>query len=518
LVREVVVRVARCLTTRVVIAAAVLAACTSPGVRSESAQRTPSSPPSPPTTAPSSTDPPIPAPPTSVDPGTTTTPATTDASTSAGDELYPELGSADLDVAHYDVQLDYDPASNELSGTVSIDVAVDRRTPQLAFDAVGLTVESVTVDGEPAEFDTTASELLVTPDIPVGPSRTGRPTNVEIAYRDQPGPADTTASLPVGWFTTRRGAYVLNEPDGARSWLPSNDHPSDKATWRFAITVPAGTTAVANGTLVGERLDTDDSTWVWRQDDPMATYLVQLLVGDYRVLDGGRAAGVPIVNVALAADVERMQPYFDLTPPQMEFFERILGPYPLDGYGLAMSDSVPGLAMETQGRSLFSRSDFQGGEPGYIEHLLLAHELAHQWFGNAVTPAAWRDIWLNESFASYAQWLWLEEAGLEDLEVVAQSNLEARQQPTRPTSEPTAETLFDYESYDGGAVVLHALRKVVGDDAFFEILRRWVADNNGQSRTTDDFVALAEQVAGRSLDEWQAEWLDAAALPAQFPG
>lgn len=468
------------------------------------------------TSAPTTSAPPATTVPTSA---TTGPPPTTPegASTSAGDSLYPELGSADLDVATYDVQLDYDPATNELAGTVTIQVAVEHREQQIALDAVGLAIESVTVDGDPAEFEATESELLVTPDIPVGPSTSQQPTTVAVTYRDEPGEAPATALPPIGWFPTRNGSYVLNEPDGARTWLPSNDHPSDKAAWRFTITVPAGTAAIANGALVDEGSGPDRSTWTWEQDEPMATYLVQLLTGAYRVLDGGTAGGVPIVNVALASDVERMQPYFDLTAAQMAFFEPFFGPYPLDRYGLAFADSSPGLAMETQGRSLFSRGDFPGGEPGYIQHLLLAHELAHQWFGNAVTPADWSDIWLNEAFATYAQWMWLDEVGLERLGPTAESNLAARQFPSRPTSEPTPETLFAYESYDGGAVVVHALRQELGDEAFFDLLRRWVAENAGSSRTTDDFVALAEEVAGRSLDQFVADWLDAPALPATFP-
>ena len=157
--------------------------------------------------------------------------------------------------------------------------------------------------------------------------------------------------------------------------------------------------------------------------------------------------------------------------------------------------------MEHQGRSLFSRDDFPGGTPDPIAQLLLSHELAHQWFGNAVTPADWSDLWLNESFATYAQWMWLEHIDLTTVEREAERNLEQRQTPTEPTGEPTLDNLFGYERYDGGAVVLHALRGEIGDDAFFTLLQRWVAENNGTSRTSADFIALAEEVAGRSLTE-----------------
>ena len=221
---------------------------------------------------------------------------------------------------------------------------------------------------------------------------------------------------------------------------------------------------------------------VWEQRQPMATYLVQLLTGDYEILERGPAGAVPIVDVALAADVEQMAPYFDLTDDQLAFFEPLFGPYPLDRYGLAFSDSPPGLAMEQQGRSLYSRADFPGGSPARSEHLLLSHELAHMWFGDAVSPADWSDLWLNESFATYAQWLWLDHAGLLPLQAQAAANLQLRQDVAESTGDPSVDNLFGFERYDGGAVVVHALRQELDDEAFFRLLQEWVSRNNGTSR------------------------------------
>ena len=429
----------------------------------------------------------------------------------------PELGSADLDVQTYDVRLTYDPESRQLDGTVTISTAVARTVDELILDAGDLTVETVTLDGAPAEFEHRRGELVVDAGEGVGPTAPDEPVVLAVTYRDEAGAVPSSGLSPEGWFPTETGSYVLNEPDGAHTWMPANDHPSDKATWRFELTVPDGTAAIANGHLVEQRDGRGQDTWVWEQREPMATYLVQLLTGSYEVLDGGRAGDTPLVNVALRRDVEQMKPYFDLTDDQIEFFEPLFGPYPLDQYGLAFTESFPGLAMETQGRSLFSRGDFEDPEPGLIQQLLLAHELAHQWFGNAVTPADWSDLWLNESFASYGQWLWLDHIGLWDLEAQAEANLRQRQSPTEPTGEPTRGNLFGYERYDGGAVVVHALRGQVGDEAFFELLRRWVADNDGASRTSADFIALAEEIAGEQLDEFFDAWLYADALPPEYP-
>ena len=325
-------------------------------------------------------------------------------------------------------------------------------------------------------------------------------------------------SFGSGWFPTEDGSWVLNEPDGARAWLPSNDTPSDKATWHFELTVAAGLTAVANGHFVGERPAGDATTWIWDEPAPMATYLVQLLIGDYEILDGGAAGTTTLTNVALRDDVERMQPYFDRTAEQIAFFEGLFGPFPFDHYGLAFADSVGGVAMEMLGRSMFSRSDFDGDVDERTE-MFQSHELAHQWFGDAVTPARWEDLWLNESFATYGQWLWLDHTDLLDLDTTAAGVLAARQLPGDPTGRPgDAADLFGFDRYEGGAVVLHALRKEIGDAAFFTLLQRWVARNAGTSRTTADFIALADEVAGRDLTAFFDDWLFATSLPATFPG
>ncbi|HEU4840868.1 MAG TPA: M1 family metallopeptidase, partial [Ilumatobacteraceae bacterium] len=336
-------------------------------------------------------------------PPTSSTPATLPPgdpavpSTSSGDSLFPELGSADLDVQSYDVRLGYDVATETIDGAVTVTTLVRRPLDAIALDAAELVVDAVRVDGAPATFEQVGTELIVHPATTVTPAA---PVVIDVEYRDGEHESDLGFGLGSGWYPVDDGSYVLNEPDGARRWLPSNDHPSDKATWRFEVTVPAGVTAAANGALVEQRPDGATTTWVWEQREPMATYLVQLLIGDYEVLDGGLAGDTPLTNVALREDVARMQPYFDLTAEQVAFFEPLFGPYPLDQYGLAFAASVPGLAMETQGRSMFSRLDFSGSLDD-TDQMFLAHELAHQWFGDAVTPADWSDLWLNEAFATY---------------------------------------------------------------------------------------------------------------------
>jgi len=432
-----------------------------------------------------------------------------------GDVLFPELGNPGVDVQDYDVKLTYDPTTGTIAGSVTLQISITADRDEITLDSAGPQIDGVTIDGAAVEFAPQERELRITPAEPLS---AGDEIGVAVTYHETPGVEQFVAGLPVGWFNTDGGSYVLNEPDGVRSWLPSNDHPADKATWTFELTVPSGVTAVANGAHVSTTPGSAGDTWVWRQDEPMATYLVQVLTGDYELIEDTGPAGLPLLSVVLRDDATLMQPFVDAAAEQIDFFDDWFGPFPLDRYGVAMTDSFPGLAMETQGRSLFSRDDFQTGSLGYVESLLLSHELAHQWFGDAVTLERWKDIWLNESFATYAQWMWLDHVGLSSLDEEAANALATKgSDESHSTADPPADDLFGFNSYEGGAVVLQALRRTIGDDAFFTVLQRWVAENAGHSRGTEEFVALANEVAGADLTGFLQTWLFAADVPDSYP-
>ena len=436
-------------------------------------------------------------------------------STGLGDRLFPELGSADVDVITYDLRLTVPDAAGPVDATISIAADVDSDVDVLALDATGLDISAVRVDGDATTFEVADPELLV--DLPAGRAAS---VIAEIDYRFVPAERRSVVGLPVGWLPGDDRSYVLNEPDGARSWMPANDHPSDKALWRFEITVPDDRVAIANGEL-RQRGDSDEP-WVWVQDEPMSTYLVQLIVGDYEVIDGGtvpsgRDRPLPVMHVVPAGEQATFDAAIRGIADQVAFFEARFGQYPLDRYGLAFVEDLRNLAMETQGRSLFGAGDFAGGQLGYFEQLLLSHELAHQWFGNAVSPATWSDIWLNESLTTYAQWLWLEHVGLQPLEGYADAMLRQRQTGSGSTGEPSLDDMFGFNRYDGGAVVVHALRSTVGDEPFFELMSRWVEEHVGTSQTTDAFIALANEVHGSDLSAFFDVWLFADTLPASYP-
>jgi aminopeptidase N len=457
--------------------------------------------------------------PTTVDP-TTADPTTVDTIPSAGqgdspgvgDSLFPALGSPGIDVVHYDIDLRYDAVTDHLDGSVALDLTFTDAAEELHLDSGGPIVAAVTVDGRAAVYHVADGDLAVT--LPE-PAAAGSASRVEVVYSADPRGGAGSIGLPSGWFNTPGGSYTLNEPDGAHSWLPCNDHPSDKATFTFRLSVPTGVTAVANGGLEAHTTGPDGETWVWQETQPMTTYLIQVLTGDYEIVEGQGPHGLPLVHAVLREDRTVMQPFLDVTAEQIAFFEEWFGPYPLDRYGIAITDSESGLAMETQERSLFSRDDFSTGTLDFGPQLLLSHELAHQWYGNAVSPARWTDIWLNEAFATYAQWMWLEHAGFSTVDMFAADALRFR--PAGSSARPTLDEMFGYNSYDGGAAVLHALRRTIGDDAFFELLQRWVDDYRGTSRTTEEFTQLAAEVSGTDLAEFFDTWLFATVPPSRFP-
>ena len=440
-----------------------------------------------------------------------------------GDVLFADLGNPGVDVTHYDVDVAFDAATGVLEGTVLLSVTATANLEDFSLDAVGLKVDSVVIDGGPAQFELADPELVVTPAAAIAK---GDSFEAAIIYSTKAQPQQAVTGIANGWFVTPGGTFVMNEPNGARTWLPSNDHPSDKATYRFTIHVPAGLTGIANGVLEQHSINAGDETWVWSQADPMATYLIQVITGDYEIIDTLGPNGLALTSVVLRSDRTLMQPLIDGMPEQIAFFEEKFGPYPLSSYGIAVTDSPGGLGMEQQGRPLYSRDDFAAdlrddprpGLMGASQQYLLSHELSHMWFGDAVTPSVWQDIWLDEGFATYAAWMWSEHVGYRSLAENVDRALRDRQKPGVPTGKPSVERMFEFEEvYGGGAVVLQALRLTIGDDAFFMLLRTWVAENKGTSRTTNDFITLAERVSGADLTAFFDDWLFATSLPDQLP-
>jgi len=425
----------------------------------------------------------------------------------AGDAYFPLAGNGGYDVRHYALDVRYRPDTRAFAGAATLDVRATAALSSFNLDLRGFTVRSVTVDGRRAAFTRAGQELTVTP---ARWLRQGQRFTVRIRYDGTTGrPVDNTGVL-YGWVSTPDGAFVANEPEGASTWYPVNDHPLDKATYDFRITVPAGSTAVANGELVSRRTARGWTTWVWRATDPMASYLSTASIGDYDLRRSTGPRGLPLID-AIDRDLgPEADEGLARTAEMIRYFSGVFGPYPFTSYGAIVDDDEDaGYALETQTRPLYA------GPPS---ESTVAHELAHQWFGNAVSPARWREIWLNEGFATYAEWLWVAHTGGPDEDHQFDSLYAEPASAdfwTPPPGDPGPLELFAGSVYTRGAMTLHALRRTIGDRAFFTVLRRWYAGNRDGTADTADFIALAERVSHRDLGALFDAWLYRSAKPAR---
>ena len=423
----------------------------------------------------------------------------------AGDPYFPLAGNGGTDVLHYDLDLDYSPPPPEpapleghLDGVATIDLVATADLDRFDLDLRGLTASSVTVSGKRATFSQADNELVITPRPKL---KSGQHARVVVTYGGTTTrPTDIEDAL-YGWVTTRDGAMVVSEPDGSATWFPANDHPTDKASYSFEVTVPEGLVAVANGTLTGSQTSGGRTTWQWDAPDPMAAYLATASVGNFALTQYTAPNGTPVIDA-----VDRDRPAsasadLALTGEMLGFFEDRYGPYPFVAYGAIVDDDSVGYALETQTRSFFSRTAREG---------TVAHELAHQWMGNAVSTHRWADIWLNEGWATYSTWLWNEHRGRQS---AADAFDEVMATPADDpewnfvVADPQPLGLFAGPVYDRGAATLHALRVKIGDDAFFELARTWVERYGGGTASTSDFVALAQEVSGQDLETFFEVWV-----------
>ncbi|MDT0528480.1 M1 family metallopeptidase [Micromonospora sp. DSM 115977] len=421
----------------------------------------------------------------------------------AGDAYFPTYGNGGYDVSRYTVKVRYDPAEDRLTGTTTVQAAATGDLSAFNLDLAGLTVRSVTVDGAPAKHGRKGDELVVTP---ARGLIAGNGFVVEIAYDGRPEPLRNEVLGSGGFLHTDEGAIALGQPESASTWFPVNDHPSDKATYDFEITVPKGLTAVSNGVPAGKSTTGDWTTWKWAERSPMASYLSTVVIGKFRITEGEHK-GRPVFH-AVTTDLPSGAADRSIadTVEVTDYLESVFGPYPFEAYGgVVISDARIRYALETQSRPVYSASFFSRGENTAV----VAHEMAHQWFGNSVSLARWQDIWLNEGLATYAEWLWAEHDGGR----TAQQEFDARyagssgQLWRTPPGEPGVANLFSESVYQRGGMTVHALRVAVGDKAFFEILKTWAAQKRDANATTAEFVALAERVSGKQLGDLFEAWL-----------
>ena len=447
-----------------------------------------------------------------------------------GDRLYPLLGNGGYDVLHYDLGLYYatDDPAQPLNGSEVLTARATQALSRFDLDFSGAEVDGIAVNGDPATFTRRGQELVITPSSPL---RDHHLFVVSIRhFRSVPTQPDVSSAL----YVTPDGSATAPQPDLAHLVYPCNDHPSDKATFTFAFDVPAGTKAVANGVETVHRVHGTREYWTYAMRQPMATELTQISAGHWDFGPMRRRAGVLMRDVTAPSLTASLQTALAFDALQMRYMQQRVGRYPFDIFGTFVPDSDLGFALETQTISLIDEAWFADYPQGVWEPTML-HELSHMWFGDSVSPAMWSDLWLNEGHASWYEFVYAQQhdelaadtrdypdpvgyATLDELMRAVYAHGDQWRHDDGPVAHPiSADTLFSLQVYHGGALVLYALRQKIGDAAFMRLERAWVKRYEGKSVSTDDFIALASQVAGRDLARFLRNWLYGTKTPP-MPG
>ncbi|WP_369213495.1 M1 family metallopeptidase [Streptomyces flavofungini] len=435
------------------------------------------------------------------------------------DPYFPKLGNGGYDVTHYDLTLGYEPASRHLTGTAEITARATKNLSAFNLDLRGLDVSDVTVEGTGARFRRAGDELTIRP---ADELARGRTFHARVRYSGTPETVTDPDGSKEGWLKTADGALALGQPTGSMAWFPGNHHPSDKATYDLRITVPKGLRAVSGGELTDETTRGGRTTFGWHCAEPMASYLATVAVGKFELRTSRTGSGIPVVTAVDPTQAERSEKVLAKIPDVVEWGEENFGPYPFSSAGAIVErEEDIAYALETQTRPVF---------PGAPSTGLLVHELAHQWFGDSVTPMSWRDMWLNEGFATYAEWLYAEDHGGDSAQHVFDQLYAGKRYadaaddeavwafpPARPTD---AAHISDPPVYERGAMVIHKIRQAVGDETFRALARGWAAAHRHGNASTRDFTEYVEEHAGggdarRKVSRIWGDWLYGEGRPDQ---
>jgi aminopeptidase N len=434
-----------------------------------------------------------------------------------GDQAYPLDGNGGYQVDHYNLRLSYDPPADRLWGTTTILARTTQDLTQFNLDFL-LHPSSVLVNNAPATFvNEDSGELVVRPASLV-------PANsrllIVVKYSDNPD--KYTRHGKDSWRPTPTGLVIANEPHMATWWFPSNDHPSDKATFDISMAVPGDLEFVSGGLhLSTQPLPNGWNRWNWRSTTRHTTYLAAAVIGDYDVYYQTAPNGQQFIT-AYKKDMQfraAAEATFERTPEVIDYLASKFGPYPAEAQGGVATPGGRG-GLEVHARPFLAEGWFAEGANVQVA----LHELAHLWFGNSVSVEQWRDAWLNEGFATYAEYLWLEDNDEGTAAELAQERynrypadhvfwtVSVAEPPPYGNGHPAGNVI-----YYRGAMALQNLRVTVGEDTFFAIMRGWPDTMRDANASTEDFIAYAEQLAGRSLDPVFDTWIYTTGKPATGP-
>jgi aminopeptidase N len=442
-------------------------------------------------------------------------------SPSLHDPLVPGYGNGGYDVSHYGIRLHYNSTSGLLSGTTRITAQLKQNLSRFNLD-FALPVRSVTVNGRTAAFRSKlgqgfyyGKELVVTP---ARGLRKGSRMTVTVTYSAKPRQVKVHGVS--GWFRTPTGASWVDEPIAATEWwYPGNDYPSDKASYDVTVTTPRADTAISNGKLLSRKVHGTQATSHWRSTAPMATYLAFLTIGRYAVVTSTTPQGLPMYTAYERGGgvlMQRARRDLSRTPEVIGFLQKRWGPYPFDVGGGSVIRIPYGGALETQTRPTYEVGIWRNS-PRNI--WVVVHETSHLWFGDSVTMARWRHIWLAEGFATYSEWVWSQAHGNGTAEQLFKATYAQYPKHDAFWKEPLVHPAYalELQAYFRGVMTLQALRNRVGSPTFFAIMRTWVRVHRHSNADSADFAALATSLSGQDLRSFFHAWLYAAHRPAPTP-
>ncbi|NGO11477.1 M1 family metallopeptidase [Streptomyces sp. HC44] len=436
-----------------------------------------------------------------------------------GDTLHPGLGNGGYQVDRYDLDMRFTGDLKEYTATTTLRGRATQALSRFNLDLAGPEVRDVTVDGRKARWSQSGQEVRVTP-------RTALPDGGEFTVRVTVG-ARVSSEPGRGLFRDKGFVQTLSQPSFAHRMAAFADHPAQKAPATITITAPSRMNSIANGELASVRRDGDFTMRRFENQEKLAPELIQIGVGPFTVVKRQGPDGLKLRHAIPSDQVNAVSPYVDkVIPEALSFVTKRLGPLPLRTYGLYLTPLGGGL--ETQSLTVMGTEEFS--EEGMSMHVdsIATHEMAHEYFGNSVSPRRWSDAWLNEGHATFYEYLWDEEKyGISMEERLREAHQEASSKlrkegpvaaPRREGFEPHPEMApYGWGIYEGGALALYALRHEVGAATFQRIERAWVSKHRDGTASTADFIALASAEAGRDLEPFMRTWLYSEKLPA-LPG
>lgn len=425
---------------------------------------------------------------------------------------------------HYDVNLTFNDQLTEISSArteISLEV-LKQNVTRIDLDFGEMVIDAVLIAGAPARFDRTNEQLNLT--LPRAANR-GDKLSLAITYHGHPKDGLIFAKDRDG----KQSATGDNWPNRVHHWIPTLDHPSAKATVSFTISAPQRYQVMANGKFVTTTGNAATSLWKFEEAKAIPPYCMIVTVNEGAIINSPDKTITNLIYNVPQRDRDYAVKGFSMAAPALAFFNQTIAPYPYEKLALIVAETRFG-GMENSSAIVFPNNLLapRGGEkmsarfgvPTRIENVV-AHEIAHQWFGDSVTESTWADLWLSEGFATYFAGLFIEkyegDAAFRDyMHEQAEQYFRYAQRNRVPIHDTTTQdlmSLLNENNYQKGAWVLHMLRKQLGDEAFFKGLRDYYNDHASANATTEDLRSALEKSSGRNLKEFFGRWIYRAGHP-----